>query len=126
MSPMLLGAILTITFALAFYTVGVWGEKLQKTLKIWHVILFWFGFAFDATGTTLMSRLAQGAASGNLFHSMTGIAAIVLMLFHAIWATIVSVRKDDKQKKNFHKLSLVVWIIWLIPFLSGMIMGMRG
>ena len=27
-------------------------------------------------------------------------------------------------RENFHKFSLVVWIVWLIPYLSGVIVGM--
>jgi hypothetical protein len=31
------------------------------------------------------------------------------------------VKKDEKAIKNFHKFSLIVWFIWLIPYLSPMI-----
>lgn len=49
---------------------------------------------------------------------------IILMLFHAIWATIVLIKKDEKARINFHKFSITVWLIWLVPFISGMIVGM--
>ncbi len=120
---MLLYAIVTITLALAFYTVGVWSEKLQGGLKKWHVMVFWVGFLFDTTGTTLMGRLAGGDFTLN-FHGITGLAAIVLMLAHAVWATVVLFRNNLRQKKNFHRLSIIVWVIWLVPFISGMILGM--
>jgi uncharacterized repeat protein (TIGR03987 family) len=45
-------------------------------------------------------------------------------MIHAIWATVVLVKKDEKAIKNFHKFSLVVWLIWLIPYLSPMIINM--
>ena len=57
------------------------------------------------------------------FHGLTGLLAILLMLFHAVWATMVMVRKDEKMIVQFHKFSILVWIIWLIPMLSGMILG---
>jgi uncharacterized repeat protein (TIGR03987 family) len=57
---------------------------------------------------------------------VTGVAAILLMIIHAIWATVVLVRKDERAIVNFHKFSVVVWAIWLIPYFSGVIMGMRG
>lgn len=120
---MLVYAIIFITLALAFYTVGVWSEKLQGTLKKWHLCLFWIGFVFDTLGTTLMGQLANDAFRSN-FHSITGITAIVLMLVHALWATIVLIKDDQKQKVSFHKFSILVWILWLIPFVSGMILGM--
>jgi uncharacterized repeat protein (TIGR03987 family) len=52
--------------------------------------------------------------------------AIVLMLAHAIWAAFVLITKQEKAILNFHKFSLVVWLIWLVPFLSGMAGAMLG
>ncbi len=120
---MLLPAIITITLALIFYTIGVWAEKLQGELKKWHLCVFYLGLIFDTTGTTLMSKLAEGGFQLN-FHGVTGLIAIVLMLFHAVWATVVLVKNDEEAKQNFHKLSIIVWIIWLVPYISGMIFGM--
>ena len=97
---MLVYAIVSISLALVFYTVGVWSEKLQGTLKKWHLCLFWIGFVFDTLGTTLMGQLANDVLKLN-FHSVTGVAAIVLMLIHAVWATIVLTKNDQKQKINF-------------------------
>ncbi|WP_124067900.1 HsmA family protein [Clostridium sp. E02] len=116
---MLFFAILFITLALIFYTLGVFGEKLQKTLKSWHLAAFWAGFACDTTGTALMIRLAGGQNSIS-FHTVTGIAAIVLMLIHTIWATVVFKQKNDIVMAKFHKFSVIVWLIWLIPYFSGM------
>lgn len=81
---MLIFAIVFITAALIFYTVGVWSEKKAGILKPWHLILFWFGLACDTTGTTLMTQLSGGSFQFNL-HGVTGALAIMLMIFHAIW-----------------------------------------
>ena len=35
---MLVPAIVIITLALALYTIGVWGERIQGILKWWHVV----------------------------------------------------------------------------------------
>jgi uncharacterized repeat protein (TIGR03987 family) len=53
-------------------------------------------------------------------HGITGVIAILLMLIHAVWAFIVLVKKDEKMISNFHKFSVAVWVIWLIPYLSPM------
>lgn len=119
---MLIYAIVTINLALIFYTIGVWSEKLQGKLKKWHLTVFYLGLIFDTTGTTLMSKIAKGGFQLN-FHGITGLLAIILMLIHAVWATVVLVKNDEKAKANFHKFSIIVWIIWLIPFLSGAIFG---
>lgn len=120
---MLILAIIAITFALVFYTIGVFCEKFQGTLKKWHVLIFYFGLIFDTIGTTLMSKLAKNGFQLN-FHGITGLLAIVLMLFHALWATNVMIKNNDKAKNNFHKFSIIVWVIWLIPYISGAIFGM--
>lgn len=119
---MLLIAILFIFGACILYTVGVWAEKIQKRLKYWHVAVFWSGFVFDTIGTGAMGVLAGSLIQFN-FHGLTGLLAILLMLFHALWATIVMLRKDEKLIVQFHKFSNVVWIIWLIPMVTGMILG---
>lgn len=121
---MLMLAIVLITSALVFYTIGVWSEKLQGTLKPWHTVMFFIGLFFDTTGTLTMEVIAKSkniatASVGFNLHSFTGLAAILLMLVHAVWAAWVLYRKDATQSKTFHKFSLFVWCIWLIPFLSG-------
>lgn len=120
---MLIFAVTAITLALIFYTVGVWSEKVQGSLRVWHLVMFWIGFCFDTTGTTLMARLAKDVFTLN-FHSVTGITAILLMAAHAVWATAVLTRGSETQKRSFHRFSIVVWFIWLIPYISGMVMGM--
>jgi uncharacterized repeat protein (TIGR03987 family) len=120
---MLVYAIISITTALIFYTIGVWSEKIKGQLKSWHLILFFMGLIFDILGTTLMSKLAAGSFVLN-FHGITGLLAILLMFIHALWATLVLLKHNEKAKMNFHKFSIVVWIIWLIPFISGAAFGM--
>ena len=115
-----------ITLALVFYTVGVWSERIARYLKPWHVVTFWIGFAFDLAGTLHMHRLAEGPF--NLFepHTFTGQIALWLMLAHAIWATWVSRSGSEEQRGDFHRYSLVVWLIWLIPYFGGWYLGMSG
>ena len=119
-------AVIAITLALIFYTIGVWSEHRAKLLKPLHLVFFWLGLCMDTAGTMMMSKLAEGASGGLTgAHGITGLIAIILMFIHAIWATIVLVRKDEKAAQTFHKFSIMVWIIWLIPFVLGMIMGMK-
>jgi len=120
---MLAYAIISITSALIFYTIGVWSEKIQGELKRWHLFIFYLGLIFDTLGTTLMSKIAEGGFQFN-FHGITGFLAIILMLFHALWATIVLIKNNQNAKTNFHKFSIIVWAIWLVPFISGAILGM--
>ncbi len=126
MSPILMKAVIAITLALIFYTIGVWSEHRAKLLKPLHLVFFWLGLCMDTTGTALMARMADGSGGGLMSaHGITGLIAIILMMIHALWATVVLVRKDEKAMHTFHRLSIVVWAIWLIPYVLGMIMGMR-
>ena len=118
MNAQLLLAIVTIVLALVCYTIGVWSEKIAGRLKVWHSLFFWLGFVFDTTGTTLMSRIA-GKMEFNL-HGITGALAILLMLSHALWAAVVLLKNQESALSSFHKFSVAVWAIWLIPFFSGM------
>lgn len=130
MSPMLMFASLAITGALILYTIGVFKERADGRLRGIHLIFFWCGLACDTTGTTLMSIMARNsAAAAPAIHGITGLAAILLMLFHAIWATIVYVqsRRDNadalKREQTFHRLSAAVWVAWLVPYVIGMLVG---
>lgn len=120
--PMLVIAIAFIFAACILYTLGVWAEKIKKRLKPWHAVVFWMGFVCDTIGTGAMGKLAGSLIQFN-FHGLTGLLAILLMLFHAIWASIVLIRNNEKLILQFHKFSFVVWIIWLIPMVTGMILG---
>jgi uncharacterized repeat protein (TIGR03987 family) len=121
---MLTLASVLITLALVFYSLGIWSERFARYLKPWHLIAFWIGFLFDTSGTYAMSLIAKKPFNFTDPHSLTGQLAIWLMLAHAIWATIVIIKGSEKAKVGFHKYSLIVWLIWLIPYLSGMFLGM--
>lgn len=121
---MLIYAIVFISLAFVFYTVGVWSEKFQGRLLTWHAVMFWIGLACDVTGTTAMSKLAGSSFQFN-FHGITGMLAILIMLLHAVWATAVLVKNDEPARENFRKLSVHVWAIWLLPYISGLVFGIR-
>ncbi|MCB5292444.1 HsmA family protein [Arthrobacter sp. SO3] len=126
---MLLPAIILITSALVFYSIGVWSEHLQRVLKWWHAGFFALGLICDASGTYLMTQLAAsgevrpgGIGAGlNAVMAVTGAAALLLMVIHLGWAVIVLLRNRDVEKKRFHKFSLLVWAIWLVPYFTGAI-----
>jgi len=121
-STTLVLAIVFINIACLFYTIGVWAERIQLRLKWWHTIFFILGFICDTIGTTAMSILS-GSLFKLTFHGITGNIAILLMLFHAVWAVIVLLNRNEKMILKFHRFSIFVWVVWLIPMLSGMIFG---
>ena len=80
----------------------------------------------DVAGTLAMHALAEGRFDLRDSHTLTGQIALWLMLAHAIWATRVSRSGSEEARRGFHRYSLVVWLIWLVPYIGGMILGMRG
>jgi len=123
MTPFMILSTTLITLALVFYSLGVWAERIARYLKGWHVAAFWMGFAFDVSGTWTMTKLADGPFNLMEIHTLTGQIALWLMLVHAGWATYVVRKKNEKIRIGFHRYSLIVWLIWLVPYFGGMFMG---
>ena len=76
---------------------------------------FALGLLFDAAGTKFMAAIAASkpavAEQGLPLHQITGMAAIILMALHLIWAIYVLVKGTPQAKQNFHKFSLVLFQI---------------
>ncbi|MAT97911.1 MAG: TIGR03987 family protein [Anaerolineaceae bacterium] len=116
--------VIIINLALVFYSIGVWSERFAGRLKVWHLAFFWLGIVCDTWGTGLMFEMVGGLTYD--VHGISGLAAIILMFIHALWATAVLLRKDENAIRNFHKFSVAVWVIWLIPYFSPMVFQMAG
>ena len=115
-------SVVIITLALVFYTVGIWANFFARRLKWWHFAMFVMGLVFDIWGTVWMFGISSGISLG--IHAISGGLAIILMAFNAIRALVVLLRKDEKAIRNFHKFAIVVWLIWLIPYLTPMFLQM--
>ena len=120
MSPQLVLAITAMTLAVTLYTAAVWSEQSARVLKPWHLGLFWVGLVFDTTGTTIMSGIAGGFRFN--LHGTIGAIAVALMLGHAVWASIALAGGRERVLKVFHKFSVHVWALWMVAFLSGIVM----
>jgi uncharacterized repeat protein (TIGR03987 family) len=117
-------ATVVITAALVLYTIGVWSERIQGRLKWWHLAFFYGGLVCDTVGTGMMFEFAGGMTFD--VHGISGLLAIVLMAVHALWATVVLVRHDERLIVTFHRFSIAVWLVWLIPYFSPMFFAMAS
>jgi len=118
---------IAMSLAFAFYTTGVWAERAARDLRPWHVLAFWAGWACDAWGTWLMEELRRAGQESGLIHGVTGASAFALMGLHALWAAWVLARGTEDARRGFHRYSIAVWVLWLIPYLGGMVAGvMKG
>ena len=68
----LLAAIVIISMALIFYSVGVWSERIQGRLKGWHVTAFGLGLVCDFVGTAFMAELVRLTGQDNRLHAVLG------------------------------------------------------
>lgn len=125
MTSTLIISTILITLALIFYSLGVWAERIARYLKPWHVAVFWTGYLFDISGTMAMHQISKAPLDLLSPHTLAGQIAIWLMLIHAIWASYVVWKGSEKAHTGFHRYSIIVWLIWLIPYLGGMYMGMK-
>ena len=71
-----------------------------------------------------MSDISHGFTLN--LHAVTGVIALVVMFFHAVWATVALHRKDEKTLRSFHRYSLMVWVIWLVPYFLGFALNIPG
>ena len=119
---LLIVAVISMLLAVSAYTTGVFSERKVRTLRKSHIIIFWIGLFFDTLGTSAMSIISDGFTFD--IHGITGLVALILMLIHVLIATIVYFKGSEKSKAVFYKYSLWIWLLWLIPFISGMLLNM--
>jgi uncharacterized repeat protein (TIGR03987 family) len=79
---------------------------------------------FDLLGTRAMHLIAQKPFDLTAPHTLTGQIALWLMFAHALWATQVARKGSRELRTKFHRYSIVVWLVWLIPYFGGMYIGM--
>lgn len=113
-----------ITAALVFYTIGVWGERLRGRLEWWNLGFFVAGLICDTVGTGMMFDFVGGMTFD--VHGISGLVAILLMFVHAVWALIVLVKRDEVARQRFHRFSVFVWAVWLIPYFSPMVFAIAA
>lgn len=118
-------SVVLISAALVAYTCGVWAERRAGTLTRTHAGLFGAGLVFDAAGTLVMTRIAAaGAVSDSVLTAvmtLTGALALGLMGIHLAWALAVLARDRFRERAVFHRFSLAVWGLWLVPYVTGML-----
>lgn len=129
MGPLLITAIIVITLALVFYSIGVIGEARRKKLMWRDVTWFGFGLVADFIGTMAMRQISMSGENvlapwANTLMTISGTAAIILMLIHIVFASLV-MAKFSNYKERFHKWSIVIYVFWLISYVSGPI-GLMG
>jgi len=121
MSTLLFYGVVLFTVALVFYSISVWAGWFSKRLKLWHIYVFLIGLFTDFLAT-LLTYIDIGGIVITL-HSVLGFISIILMFIHVVWAVIIFRSGKENLITNFHKISLFVWGIWMISYISGAYLG---
>jgi len=123
MTGLVFYAVVFFTTALVLYSIGVWSERFARKLKAWHVVAFFLGVVTDALGTFLMYKNLGYIKITP--HTISGLVGFLLMVFHFVWAAVVITTNDQKRIASFHQFSLFVWGVWMISYISGLILGIE-
>ena len=123
MPPLLLYAVLLFTIAMVLYTISVWGGRLQRHLKPWHLTLFAAGVTTDVIATWLTIEFVGSIVFTP--HAIFGFISLFLMVLHLIWAIIVYAGDNRAGQKHFHRFSLMVWTVWMISYVTGFVTGLQ-
>ena len=113
-------AMLVMLLTLAVYTLTVYFLQRRKSL---YAVLLWLGFVSNSLGFGLIAGFDSGAGGAvATLCRVCSIAAIVIIMVHAIWATAVLVLKEEKSARILLRDGPLLWKIWLVPFLLGMLL----
>lgn len=109
---MSLGVLLS---AFVFYTIGVWAERVQKELKVWHLIFLVAGLFTETIGTSLVEQDANNAHFSDQTYTILGLIALFFIFIHVLWALWAYLRGSAQIRIRFRS-SILFWCIWLIPY----------
>ena len=124
MKPIILISVVSITTALILYTIAVWRNWRVKLLTTAQIVLLWFGLAADILATQMMGLSIEGDIVWD-FHTISGYTGLVLMALLAVTGSWAKWSGREALLTSFHRLAIPVWIIWVISYMTGVIIGMQ-
>lgn len=107
-----------------FQSRAILSTHIMNALLGLAIVSMTLALVFYSIGTALMTEM-NDPVNKDVLHSITGAAALFLMAVHALWAILTYWKGSMKAKRNFSKFSVFVWAFWLIPYVLGIILGMR-
>jgi hypothetical protein len=113
-----MAAVLTVTLALAFYTVGT--VKQQRSRRSTLAVRGWLtsGVLFDITATALMIVASKSLTP--TLHGLLGYSALALMLTDTILLWRHARRAGGAEvSKRLHVYSRVAYLYWVAAYFTG-------
>lgn len=124
MNPTLVKAVIVVTFALLFYTVGVVQEQRKSAVAKRILSFLTVGVLFDISSTTLMILGSRNIPI--TVHGVLGYTALSAMLVDTIliWRHWVTKRGKDEVPKRLHLYTRIAYSWWVIAYIAGAIIAM--
>ena len=125
MNPTLIRAVIVVTFALAFYSIGVITEQRRKALSRFSLGFVTAGLVLDISSTVLMI-----IGSGKIpitVHGFIGYSALTVMLIETVLLWRHWRRSHTAPVPR--QLSLYTRIAygwWVVAYIAGAIIAMMG
>ncbi len=123
MDPIRMSAVLTVTLALALYTVGT--VKQQRSRRSTPAVRGWLttGVVFDVTATALMIVASKSLTP--TLHGVLGYSALAFMLTDTIlmWRH-ARTRGEAPVSGGLHVWSRVAYGYWVVAYFTGAAMVM--
>lgn len=127
MSTLLIFAIIFITIALCGYTWSIFRMRRFKILSLKTLVTVIISWCCDFTGTLLFYIMGRTTPQKPyesspmfIFHTWLGYLALVLMLIVVILTMWAYNHSKDKLPRPMLNYALVAWIVWVIDYLTGM------
>lgn len=122
MNPTLVKAVIVVTCALIFYSVGVITEQRKVAVSKWVLLFLTAGVLLDITSTALMI-----VGSTNIpitVHGVIGYTALLVMLVDAILIWRHRIRRGiSRIPRGLHLYTRIAYIWWVIAYIVGSIIS---
>jgi uncharacterized repeat protein (TIGR03987 family) len=116
--PLRLSAVVTVTLALALYTVANLKERRSRRADAGVLGFFSVALFFDVTATILMILASRG--QGISMHGVLGYSALAFMLVDVSLLWRHRRRQGDAPvPKGLHLYSLVSYLYWVVAYFAG-------
>jgi len=122
LNPIIIKAVIVVTFALVFYSVGVITEQRKVAVSKWVLLFLTAGVLLDITSTALM---IVGSTNIPLtVHGVIGYTALLAMLVDAILIWRHRVRGGSSRiPRSLHIYTRIAYIWWVIAYIFGSIIS---
>ena len=122
MNPILIKAVIVVTFALIFYSIGVITEQRKAAVSKWVLLFLTGGVILDISSTILM--IAGSTDIPITVHGVIGYTTLLAMLIDAILIWRHWLRNSSgKVPRGLHIYTRIAYSLWIIAYIAGATMS---